>query len=71
MHRAVMELGVGMSNWRLTKLAEIGEVNRACSRHRSRDAAHLYDGPIHLFRLELEKDERSGGYIIHLPAHED
>ena len=21
--------------------------------------------------LELEKDERSGGYIIHLPAHED
>jgi len=21
--------------------------------------------------LELERDERSGGYIIHLPAHED
>lgn len=34
-----------MSKWRLAKLSELGEVNRGRSRHRPRDAAHLYGGP--------------------------
>ena len=31
--------------WRLVKLSDLGEVNRGRSRHRPRDAAHLYSGP--------------------------
>lgn len=31
--------------WRLVKLSDLGEVNRGRSRHRPRDAAHLYGGP--------------------------
>jgi type I restriction enzyme S subunit len=31
--------------WSLVKLSDLGEVNRGRSRHRPRDAAHLYDGP--------------------------
>jgi len=30
--------------WRLVKLSDLGEVNRGRSRHRPRDAAHLYGG---------------------------
>jgi type I restriction enzyme, S subunit len=32
-------------NWELVKLSSLGEVNRGRSRHRPRDAAHLYGGP--------------------------
>lgn len=32
-------------SWRLVKLSDLGEVNRGRSRHRPRDAAHLYGGP--------------------------
>ena len=32
-------------NWKLVKLSDLGEVNRGRSRHRPRDAAHLYGGP--------------------------
>ncbi|MBQ4892169.1 restriction endonuclease subunit S [Shewanella sp. MMG014] len=31
--------------WTLVKLSDLGEVNRGRSRHRPRDAAHLYNGP--------------------------
>ena len=31
--------------WKLVKLSDLGEVNRGRSRHRPRDAAHLYGGP--------------------------
>lgn len=31
--------------WTLVKLSDLGEVNRGRSRHRPRDAAHLYTGP--------------------------
>ena len=31
--------------WYLARLSELGEVNRGRSRHRPRDAAHLYGGP--------------------------
>ena len=31
--------------WRLVKLSDLGEVNRGRSRHRPRDAEHLYGGP--------------------------
>lgn len=34
-----------MSEWRDVRLGELGEVNRGRSRHRPRDAAHLYGGP--------------------------
>ncbi len=34
-----------MSEWRKARLGEVGEVNRVRSRHRPRDAAHLYGGP--------------------------
>jgi len=30
--------------WKLVKLSDLGEVNRGRSRHRPRDAAHLYGG---------------------------
>ncbi|PWR18402.1 restriction endonuclease subunit S [Zavarzinia aquatilis] len=33
-----------MAEWRTAKLGELGEVNRGRSRHRPRDAAHLYGG---------------------------
>jgi type I restriction enzyme S subunit len=32
-------------SWRLTKLGDLGEVNRGRSRHRPRYASHLYNGP--------------------------
>ncbi|WP_407345141.1 restriction endonuclease subunit S [Dickeya ananatis] len=31
--------------WELVRLSSLGEVNRGRSRHRPRDAAHLYGGP--------------------------
>lgn len=31
-------------NWKMVKLSSLGEVNRGRSRHRPRDAAHLYGG---------------------------
>lgn len=34
-----------MDEWRKVRLSELGEVNRGKSRHRPRDAAHLYGGP--------------------------
>ena len=34
-----------MGEWRRVKLGDLGEVNRGRSRHRPRDAAHLYGGP--------------------------
>lgn len=33
-----------MTEWRSVKLSELGEVNRGRSRHRPRDASHLYGG---------------------------
>src|SRR5690606_34612096 len=33
------------AKWKLVKLSSIGEVNRGRSRHRPRDASHLYGGP--------------------------
>ncbi|MDA3876853.1 MAG: restriction endonuclease subunit S [Halothiobacillus sp.] len=33
------------NGWRLVSLSDLGEVNRGRSRHRPRDAAHLYGGP--------------------------
>jgi type I restriction enzyme, S subunit len=33
------------TRWKLTKLSKLGEVNRGRSRHRPRDAQHLYGGP--------------------------
>jgi type I restriction enzyme, S subunit len=34
-----------MSEWQSVRLGDLGEVNRGRSRHRPRDAAHLYGGP--------------------------
>src|ERR1043165_927970 len=31
--------------WRMVKLSDLGEVNRGRSRHRPRNAPHLYGGP--------------------------
>jgi type I restriction enzyme S subunit len=34
-----------MSEWQSVRLGDLGEVNRGRSRHRPRDATHLYGGP--------------------------
>lgn len=34
-----------MADWQNVRLGDLGEVNRGRSRHRPRDAAHLYGGP--------------------------
>lgn len=47
--------------WRLTKLGELGEVNRGRSRHRPRYAEHLYGGPYPF--IQTGDIRESGGRI--------
>ncbi len=48
-------------NWQLVKLSALGEVNRGRSRHRPRDAAHLYGGPYPF--IQTGDIKSSGGRI--------
>jgi len=47
--------------WRLTKLGDLGEVNRGRSRHRPRYAGHLYGGPYPF--IQTGNIKNSGGRI--------
>ena len=48
--------------WRLVKLSDLGEVNRGRSRHRPRDAAHLYGGAYPF--VQTGDIKASGGRVI-------
>jgi type I restriction enzyme, S subunit len=47
--------------WRLVKLSDLGEVNRGRSRHRPRDAAHLYGGTYPF--VQTGDVKKSGGRV--------
>ena len=50
------------SGWHLVKLSDLGEVNRGRSRHRPRDAAHLYGGSYPF--IQTGDVKASGGRIV-------
>src|SRR5438067_4649726 len=50
------------SGWRMVKLGDLGEVNRGTSRHRPRNAPHLYGGPYPF--IQTGDVARSGGRIV-------
>jgi type I restriction enzyme, S subunit len=52
-----------MSEWRKVRLGDLGEVNRGRSRHRPRDAAHLYGGPYPF--IQTGDIKNSNGRITH------
>lgn len=48
-------------NWRTAKLSQMGELDRGRSKHRPRDAAHLYGGPYPF--VQTGDVSNSGGWI--------
>ena len=59
--RWVMGFELTPAHWHMTKLGELGEVNRGRSRHRPRDASHLYGGPYPF--IQTGDIKSSGGRI--------